>query len=231
MVTSAAATISASGSLVDREDRARGPDADHVVELPARTDGHEQARRDRATGDPDLAGAGEPAPVGDLARGRELGAERGRERLELRIVGRVDALADAETTGASARRSRSSSRVRAEIRTRLRGVAGTTDSDGTCCRGARRGSTPARTVAICGRVAQWIAATSWPPNAGFHATSSSSIDVELHRVAGEAGTERGGGAGRDLAAPRGAGRQDRPRRSVARPARDGARGVLLVGDA
>ncbi len=40
-------------------------------------------------------------------------------------------------------------------------------------RGASVGSTPARTVAICTADAQWIAATSWPPNAGFHATSRS----------------------------------------------------------
>ena len=87
------------------------------------------------------------------------------------------------------------------------------------------GSTPARTVAICGRVVQWIAATSWPPNAGFHATSVVAIGVELDRVAGEAGAERGRGAGRDLAAPRGARREDRPRVAVAAPSRSTAAAV------
>ena len=63
------------GIGVDREHGAGDAHADHVIELPTGADRHEQPRRDAATGDADLAGAGEPPGVGDFAGGAELGAQ------------------------------------------------------------------------------------------------------------------------------------------------------------
>ncbi len=81
------------------------------------------------------------------------------------------------TACASASTSRSSSRVRARTRTRPRARIGTVAvydvrprPHAARASGARR----RRTVAICTADVDVIAATSWPPNAGFHATSRSS---------------------------------------------------------
>ena len=73
------------------------------------------------------------------------------------------------------------------------------------------GSTPARTVAIWSGDVHVIAATSCPPNAGFHATSRWFVDLEIDRVAGEARVEARRETRRDLAAPRRRRREDRPR--------------------
>ena len=71
----------------------------------------------------------------------------------------------------SASVSRSSSRVRASTRTRSRDVAVTVDTAGAdSSRGRRAGRTPTRTVTICTGELASTAATSCPPNAGFHAT-------------------------------------------------------------
>ena len=147
-------------------------EADAVVELAARADAHEQARRDRPAGDADLAGARQPALVGDLAGRAELGAEHAPQRLELVVARGVDALADADD-GRRRRARRDRRRAcRASTSTRLLVVAVQRRRvSGRKRRGASAASMPARTVAIWTGDVQWIAATSSPPNAGFHATS------------------------------------------------------------
>ena len=84
------------GVGIDREHGARGAHAHHVVELAARADRHEESRRDRAAGDPDLTGARQPTGVGDLAGGAELRAERVDQRLQVVVLRRIDAAAHAD---------------------------------------------------------------------------------------------------------------------------------------
>ena len=121
--------------------------------------------------------AGEPALVGDLAGRAELARRAACAAVRARRTRRARTpMPTPMTVCASASTSRSSSRVRASTRTRPRGSSGVAvGDDAAAVRGARgSGSTPARTVAIWTGDEQWIAATSWPPNAGFHATSRSS---------------------------------------------------------
>ena len=221
------------GVAVDREDRARGPDADHVVELAARADRHEQPRRDRATGDPDLAGTREPALVGDLAGGRELGAERGGERIEQRIVGGIDALADADHDR----------RVGEEVEVVVTGAG---PDAGARLRGVVRNDRLGRDVAARGAASAARRRAPSPSAAGSRSGSrrradrrtpastrrarrrrvSSSTASPVRPVPRPAATR-----GRDLAAPRGAGARIAHGVDVARPAGDRGGGVLLVGDA
>ena len=71
---------------VDGQDGPRRPHPDHVVELPAEADGDVEPRGDGAARDADLAGAGRPPLVGDLAGGGELGPQHGGERAELLVL-------------------------------------------------------------------------------------------------------------------------------------------------
>ena len=156
----------------------RGAQADGVVELAARADAHEQARRDRPAGDADLARAGEPALVGDLAGRAELGAEQRRAAVRARRTRRAATpVPTPMTVCASASTSRSSSRVRASTRTRPRAgeSAIVSTARASTARRCERREHARRARSPSGRGdVQWIAATSWPPNAGFHATSRSS---------------------------------------------------------
>ena len=193
----------------------RGAHADRVVELAARADAHEQARRDRPAGDADLAGAREPALVGDLAGRAELGAEQRAQRLErVVLVGR-----DAACRRRSPRAPRRARRGRRRACARARGRDRAARSRSSSCADDGRVDARARASGACRRARSPsgsadvapIAATSWPPNAGFHATSRSSSTLELDRVAGEPGAEPRRDARRDLAAPRGRAGEDRPR--------------------
>ena len=74
----------------------------------------------------------------------------------------------------------------------------------------------------------WIAATSWPPNAGFHATSRSPSSSRPTASPVSPAPSRGRGAARDLATPRGARREDRPRRRRRAAQVDDARGDVLL---
>ena len=145
------------GIGVDGEDGSRGAHTDGVVELPRQADGDVEAGRDAAAGDADLARSWLPSLVGDLAGGRQLGAEHVEQRLQLRVVLGRDARADTHHPLRRSRaRSTSSSRVgRGDPDTlaRLRGDDRRPDRRDRRPRAAGRGSTPARTVAI------WIA--SW----------------------------------------------------------------------
>ena len=72
----------------------------------------------------------------------------------------------------------------------IRATAGTRPT----ARGAGAVIMPARTVAIWIADVAPIAATSCPPNAGFHATSRPLADFEVDRVAGEARAQARGDA-------------------------------------
>src|SRR6185437_7165430 len=86
---------------VDGQDGARTAGADEVVELAGHADGDIQPGAEGVAGEADLATAGQPASVGDLAGAHELGAEQGTQFVELAVLVRGDAGADGDEASGS----------------------------------------------------------------------------------------------------------------------------------
>ena len=94
-------------------------------------------------------------------------------------------------------------------------------------RGARRGRTPGRTVAICTSERHRDGRHQAAPEGGLPRHQAAVLDAEPHGVAGEPGAEAGRRPGRHLAAPQRAGHQHGPRRRACAPVRQRPGHVLF----